>query len=73
MVQEPIRKNAANFMTLMPMFARRLAQRDYDFILVPPVKKRLLLKMYIIGMLSFNKIAKLKSFFQFVMKVGIGL
>ncbi|XP_025111516.1 uncharacterized protein LOC112574565 [Pomacea canaliculata] len=46
-----IRKNAANFMTLMPMFARRLAQRDYDFILVPPVKKRLLLKMYIIAML----------------------
>lgn len=49
MVQEPIRKNAAHFMTLMPMFAQRLAQRDYDFILVPPNKKRLLLKMYIVG------------------------
>ena len=49
MVQEPIRKNAAYFMTLMPVFAQRLAQRDYDFILVPPNKKRLLLKMYIVG------------------------
>ena len=49
MVQEPIRKNAAHFMTLMPMFAQRLAQRDYDFILVPPNKKRLLLKMYTVG------------------------
>lgn len=49
MVQDSIRKNAAHFMTLMPMFAQRLAQRDYDFILVPPHKKRLLLKMYIVG------------------------
>ncbi|XP_076462253.1 uncharacterized protein LOC143294718 [Babylonia areolata] len=50
MVQESIRKNAAHFMTLMPVFAQRLAQRDYDLILVPPLKKRLLLKMYIIAM-----------------------
>ncbi|KAL8586792.1 hypothetical protein ACOMHN_061305 [Nucella lapillus] len=50
MVQESIRRNAAHFMTLMPMFAQRLAQRDYDFILVPPLKKRLLLKMYIISL-----------------------
>lgn len=50
MVLESIRKNAARFMALMPMFAQRLAQRDYDLILVSPLKKRLLLKMYIIAM-----------------------
>ncbi|KAK7501125.1 hypothetical protein BaRGS_00007610 [Batillaria attramentaria] len=49
MVHESIRKNAAHFMTLMPMFAQRLAQRDYDLILLSPLKKRLLLKMYIIA------------------------
>lgn len=50
MVHAPIRKNAAHFMTLMPMFAQRLAQRDYDFIFLSPLKKRLLMKMYIIAM-----------------------
>lgn len=50
MVHGSIRKNAAHFMTLMPMFAQRLAQRDYDLILVSPIKKRLLLKMYIIAL-----------------------
>ena len=49
MVHESIRKNAAYFTNLMPMFAQRLAQRDYDLILTTPVKKRLLMKMYIIG------------------------
>jgi hypothetical protein len=49
MVHESIRKNAAHFMTLMPMFSQRLAQRDYDLILVSPLRKRLLLRMYIIG------------------------
>jgi len=39
-------------MKLMPMFSQRLAQRDYDLILVPPHKKRILLKMYILGMLK---------------------
>ena len=49
-VKKSVRKTAAEFMSLVPMFSRRLAQRDYDFILVNPVKKRLLLKMYIMGM-----------------------
>lgn len=33
----------------MPAFAKRLAQRDYDFILINPMKRRMLLKMYCMG------------------------
>ena len=53
-VKKSVRKTAAEFMSLVPMFSRRLAQRDYDFILVNPVKKRLLLKMYIMGMFIYS-------------------
>ncbi|ESO89671.1 hypothetical protein LOTGIDRAFT_234257 [Lottia gigantea] len=49
-VKESIKQNAEEFLTYMPSFSRRLAQRDYDFILVSPLKKRLLLKMNILGM-----------------------
>ena len=41
-----IRTTAAQFMEVMPGFVRRLNQREYDFILVAPVRRRLLLKMY---------------------------
>ena len=53
-VKKSVRKTAAEFMSLVPMFSRRLAQRDYDFILVNPVKKRILLKMYIMGMSIYS-------------------
>ncbi|GFN79129.1 hypothetical protein PoB_000563500 [Plakobranchus ocellatus] len=49
-VHENIRQNAANFVVLMPAFCHRLAQRDFDLMLVDPVKKRMLLKMSIIAM-----------------------
>ncbi|KAL4236712.1 hypothetical protein ACF0H5_005096 [Mactra antiquata] len=48
-VKKNIRRTATEFMTLIPMFSQRLAQRDYDFILIPPKKKRMLLKMYCMG------------------------
>lgn len=48
-VKESIRQTATEFMKMMPMMVRRLAQREYDFILVPPVKRRLLFKMYCMG------------------------
>ncbi|XP_053393909.1 uncharacterized protein LOC123525355 isoform X2 [Mercenaria mercenaria] len=62
-VKKTIRKTAAEFMPMIPMFSQRLAQRDYDFILVPPHKKRLLLKMYIMGLFlngRSEKVAKKK-------------
>ncbi|XP_005107153.1 uncharacterized protein LOC101860523 [Aplysia californica] len=49
-VKENIRQNAARFVEMMPAFAQRLAQRDYDLILAHPVRKRLLFKMSMIGM-----------------------
>ena len=48
-VKKSVRKTATEFMSLVPMFSQRLAQRDYDFILIPPYKKRMLMKMYIMG------------------------
>lgn len=44
-----IRMTAKELMKLLPSFKERLAQREYDFILVSPMKKRMLLKMYAIG------------------------
>lgn len=71
-VKRSIRRTAAEFMTMVPMFSQRLAQRDYDFILVNPVKKRLLMKMYIMGLFlngRSEKVAKKKMFDPAVGKV----
>lgn len=48
-VKDSIRHTAKSFLSEMPAFSRRLAQRDYDFILMHPLKKRMLLKMYCMG------------------------
>lgn len=48
-VKESIRHTSQEFLKLMPAFTQRLAQRDYDLILVNPIKKRMLLKMYCMG------------------------
>lgn len=64
-VKKSIRRTAAEFMKMVPMFSQRLAQRDYDFILVNPVKKRLLMKMYILGLFlngRSERVAKKKMF-----------
>ncbi|EDO29201.1 predicted protein [Nematostella vectensis] len=34
---------------MMPQMRKRLDQREYDFILMSPLKKRMLLKMYVLG------------------------
>ncbi|XP_006822682.1 uncharacterized protein LOC100373635 [Saccoglossus kowalevskii] len=48
-VKSSIRQTAGDLMRVMPAFKRRLAQREYDFCLMTPEKRRMLLKMYIIG------------------------
>ena len=48
-VKDSIRRTAGEFMRMMPQFVRRLAQREYDFIMIKPVKRRILLKLYIMG------------------------
>lgn len=44
--KQSVRETAKEFLQLMPSFSKRLAQREYDLSLVPPRKRRLLLKMY---------------------------
>ena len=48
-VKDSIRRTAGEFMRLMPGFVRRLAQREYDLIMVRPIKRRILLKLYCMG------------------------
>ena len=47
--KQSVRETAKEFLQLMPSFSKRLAQREYDLSLVPPRKRRLLLKMYALG------------------------
>lgn len=48
-VKPSIRTTASEFLSMMPSFARRLAQREYDFLLVRPVKRRIVLKLFVMG------------------------
>ncbi|XP_019638101.1 PREDICTED: uncharacterized protein LOC109480348 [Branchiostoma belcheri] len=48
-VKPSIQQTAQELMKVMPQFTKRMVQRDYDFILMTPLKRRMLLKMYCIG------------------------
>jgi len=53
-----VKETSEEFIRLMPSFRKRLKQREYDFVLVPAVKRRLLLKMYILSVFVNNKYKK---------------
>ena len=59
-VKKTIRETAKEFMTLMPQMRKRLDQREYDFILMDPMKKRMLLKMYVLGTFVNGRMDKVK-------------
>ncbi|ELT88995.1 hypothetical protein CAPTEDRAFT_219939 [Capitella teleta] len=58
-VKDSIRTTAVEFMKIMPAFKRRLNQREFDFILIHPKKKRLLLKLYCLGIFLNGRREKL--------------
>ncbi|XP_062510031.1 uncharacterized protein LOC134186129 [Corticium candelabrum] len=58
--KKTIHKIAKELNGLMPEFRRRLDQREHDFILMSPVKRRMLLKMYVIGIFVNGRAEKLK-------------
>ena len=60
-VKKSIRETAKEFMTLMPQMRKRLDQREYDFILMDPMKKRMLLKMYVLGTFVNGRMDKVKK------------
>ncbi|XP_061192548.1 uncharacterized protein LOC133200775 [Saccostrea echinata] len=60
-VKESIRKTAKEFLSVMPLFSQRLAQRDYDLILVSPMKRRMLLKMYCMGVFLNGRAEKVRK------------
>lgn len=58
--KKSVHKIAKELNGLMPDFRHRLDQREYDFILMSPVKRRMLLKMYVIGTFVNGRAKKLK-------------
>ncbi|KAK3584573.1 hypothetical protein CHS0354_024621 [Potamilus streckersoni] len=71
-VKPSIRQTTTNFLAMLPEFTQRLAQREYDFALASPKKRRLLFKMYILGLFlngRSEKLAKKKLIDQEIDKV----
>ena len=60
-IKSSIGETAKELLKVLPDFKKRLAQREYDFVLMEPVKRRLLLKMYCIG-----KLISLQFIFKWV-------
>ena len=58
--KKSVHKIAKELNQLMPDFRHRLDQREHDFILMSPVKRRILLKMYVIGTFVNGRAEKLK-------------
>jgi len=54
-----IQKTANELIQLLPSLRCRLEQREHDLILVPPVKRRLLLKMFVLSTFIHHKQAKM--------------
>ena len=48
--KKTVQDTANELMKIMPAFRKRLDKREYDFILMNPVKRRMLLKMYALGL-----------------------
>ncbi|XP_067933350.1 uncharacterized protein [Watersipora subatra] len=60
-VKDSIRTTAADLMRIMPMFVKRLAQREYDMLLMTPMKRRILLKLYCMGMFLNGRAKKVEK------------
>lgn len=58
--KKSVHKIAKELNKLMPDFRQRLDQREYDFILMSPLKRRMLLKMYVIGTFVNGRAEKLQ-------------
>ena len=48
--KKTVQDTANELMKIMPAFRKRMDKRDYDFILMNPVKRRMLLKLYALGL-----------------------
>ncbi|XP_033109234.1 uncharacterized protein LOC117110591 [Anneissia japonica] len=60
-VKASIRETSQELLKMMPEFKRRLAQREYDFILMTPMKRRMLLKMYVLGIFVNGHVDKSRA------------
>ncbi|XP_072019322.1 uncharacterized protein [Amphiura filiformis] len=57
-MKSTIGDTAKELLKVLPDFKKRLAQREYDFVLMTPMKRRILLKMYCIGVFMNGKADK---------------
>ena len=59
--KKTVHETAKELMKIMPAFRKRLDKREYDFILMNPVKRRMLLKMYALGLFLNGRSAKVQE------------
>lgn len=59
--KKTVHETANELMKVMPAFRKRLDKREYDFILVRPVKRRMLLKMYALGLFLNGRSSKVQE------------
>lgn len=56
-----VQQTANKLIQLLPSLQSRLEQREHDLILVAPVKRRLLLKLFVLSTFLYSRIPKAKS------------
>ena len=56
-----VQQTADELVQLLPMLQCRLEQREHDLILVPPVKRRLLLKLFVLSTFLYGRLSQGKS------------
>ena len=56
-----VQDTANELMKIMPAFRKRMDKREYDFILMNPVKRRMLLKLYALGLFLNGRSTKVQE------------
>lgn len=59
--KKTVHETANELMKIMPAFRKRLDKREYDFILMNPVKRRMLLKLYALGLFLNGRSSKVQE------------
>ena len=59
--KKTVQDTANELMKIMPAFRKRMDKREYDFILMNPVKRSMLLKMYALGLFLNGRSTKVQE------------
>lgn len=59
--KKSVQDTANELMKIMPAFRKRMDKREYDFILMNPIKRRILLKLYALGLFLNGRSTKVQE------------